>query len=327
MTAFSPVRDHPGRLSRLGGTALDAAFGIGLTLLPVTSLIALGWITRHMGSRSRHAFGMVEEAPGWILGPHEQGSIARALGGLGANIRAGLMTLSALLVWTLPFSLLWLGAWWAGWENSFNKGYEQAAVGPAVFLLGTLVSVLVLPALPVMLAHMACENRLASAFELRRLRSVLAQAGWRLPVLSGLTFVLALPLFASHGVIALGHEFFPGIEDLSPAQVADLRGRIDLATATWAFLSLWFLRNLAARLYAFGAPRAAGLRPGLWDGAIAAEAAVPAGRKSRLMAFVWYVLAAVFSLGIGAELLIAQFLDQAWWRWVTHPFFALPWAG
>ena len=40
---------------------------------------------------------------------------------------------------------------------------------PSVFLLGALIAAIVLPALPLMLTHVATEDRLSAAFELRRL--------------------------------------------------------------------------------------------------------------------------------------------------------------
>ena len=39
-------------------------------------------------------------------------------------------------VLTLVPSLLMLFSWEAGWDNSFNKGYEQAAIGPTTGTLG-----------------------------------------------------------------------------------------------------------------------------------------------------------------------------------------------
>jgi hypothetical protein len=33
------------------------------------------------------------------------------------------------------------------------------------------------------------------------------------------------------------------------------------------------------------------------------------------------------AFGLGTQILVAQFLDQAWWRWTFHPFLTLPWPG
>ncbi|WP_295074002.1 hypothetical protein [Tabrizicola sp.] len=332
MTALARPLATPGRLSRLARWAIDATVGTLLCTGPVTALIALGWLTRRQGHLARDRFGAAEEAPGWLLGPrewngHPTARLGRALGGLAANIRTGLIALSALAVWTLPFSLLWLGAWWAGWENSFNKGYEQALVGPSVFLAGTLLAALILPVLPFMLAHLATENRLSAAFELRRLRTLIAQAGWWVPGLMVLSLLTAAPFAAARGLITTATDWAPRIEDLSPEAAASLNGQIALALAALAFLSVWTLRALAARAYAAAAPRAAGLKPGLWDGTCAAEAAVPAKARPRLLTWLCYGVAMAVAPGVAFLILAGQFLDHAWWRWLFHPALTLPWAG
>lgn len=339
MTAQTPDFMHknhathaPGRLVRLGRLILNGGIGTLLCTGPVTALVALGWLTRRSGHLARSRFGAVEESPGWLFGPREAqgrktGRLTRALGGLAANIRTGLLALSALLAWTLPFTLLWLGAWWAGWENSFNKGYEQAFVGPSVFLFGALLAALILPALPLVLAHMASEDRLSAAFELRRIRSLVAQAGWRIPALSVLTAVFALPFAGARGLITTATDWAPWIADLPPDALADLQGRITLALAALAFTTAWILRALSARTYAAAAARAAGLRPGLWDGTEAAEGSEPARPRSRILTTVWYALAGAATLALAFLILAGQFLDHAWWRWLFHPALTLPWAG
>jgi hypothetical protein len=322
----------PGRLARFGRFLLNGAIGSLLCTGPVTAVIALGWLTRRSGHRARDRFGAAEESPGWLLGPREingqpSGRIARGLGGLAANIRAGLMALTALLAWTLPFTLLWLGAWWAGWENSFNKGYEQAFVGPSVFLFGALLAALITPVLPLMLTHLGTEDRLSSAFELRRLRSLVAQSGWGLPALTLLVAVFALPFVAARGLITTGNAIWPWIEDLTAEEIVDLQGQITLVLGFVAFFTVWITRSLATRLYTRAAPRAAGLKPGLWDGTQASEAAEPATPRSRTLSAFWYALAAGITLGLSFLILVGQFLDHAWWRWLFHPALTLPWAG
>lgn len=198
-----------GRLARLGQFLASGVIGSVLWNAPVTAIIALGWLARRSDHLARDLFGAVAEAPGWLLGPREKGSIARAFGGLASNIRAGLVALTALLAWTLPFTLLWLGAWWAGWENSFNKGYGQAFVGPSVFLFGALLAAIIVPVLPLMLAHLATEHRLSAAFELRRLRALVAQSGWRVPVPSLFVALSALPFAGARGLIATAPDWAP----------------------------------------------------------------------------------------------------------------------
>jgi hypothetical protein len=332
MTALSRPAFGPGRLGRLGRLIIDTSIGTLLCTGPVSAVIALGWLARRSGHHARDRFGAAEEAPGWLFGAREYngrsaGRIARMLGGLGANIRSGLMALTALLVWTLPFTLLWLGAWWAGWENSFNKGYEQAFVGPSVFLFGVLGAAAVLPVLPLMFAHLGTEDRFSAAFELRRLRSVVAQAGWHIPALSILTTLCALPFAAARGLVTTATDTWPALEEMSPDQIAEIKVQIALALAAISFVSAWLVRSLAARIYSRAAARASGLKPGLWDGAQASEGAIAATRRSPVILMLWYGLAVAPSFGLCFLILVGQFLDHAWWRWLFHPALTLPWAG
>lgn len=332
MTALSRTALGPGRLARLGRLVLDSAIGTLLCTGPVTAVIALGWLSRRSGHQARTRLGAAEEAPGWLLGPREYnarpaGRIARMLGGLGANIRSGLMALTALLVWTLPFTLFWLGAWWAGWENSFNKGYEQAFVGPSVFLFGVVGAAAVLPVLPLMFAHLATEDRLSAAFELRRLRSVVAQAGWHVPALCMLTTFCALPFAAARGLITTASDLWPVLDSMSADEIAGLKVQITLALASLSFLSVWLIRSLAARIYTRAATRASGLKQGLWNGTQASKGAIAATPRNTVLVALWYGLAMSFSVGLCVLILVGQFLDHAWWRWLFHPFLTLPWAG
>ena len=65
---------------------------------------------------------------------------------------AGWLTMSSLAL--LP-GILWAGAWWAGWDNSFNKGYEQASVGPLVGVGGVVLFLLLMPYLQIAQARHA----------------------------------------------------------------------------------------------------------------------------------------------------------------------------
>ena len=331
MTALPRSRGAPGRMARVASGLLTLLVGAVLCAAPVTSLLALGWLSRQMAWRVQQQFGMAAEAPGWILGARDAGRGAgrweQALGGLSANISGGVRSLTALLAWSLPFTALWLGAWWAGWENSFNKGYEQAFAGPSVFVAGLGVAAVLIPVIPVMLAHMAAEGRLAAAFQIRRICGVIAMSGWRFAGLAALTFLAGLPFIGVHGFIMLAPGAFPAIAAMTLEQIADLRGWLAIGTAGYTFSALWVLRSLAARLYAHGASRAAGLRPGLWDGSLAAEVAMPARARSRVLTGLWVGIAMAAGAGIVAQIVVAQFINHAWWRWVFHPVFALPWAG
>ncbi|MEM9975882.1 MAG: hypothetical protein AAF771_17030, partial [Pseudomonadota bacterium] len=254
VTARIGALQLPGRLLRL---ARDVLVGTVLCLNPVTSIIALGWLTRMMRATVAGRWGENPSRPGWIFGEPGRGRAARALGGLAENIRAGAVTALGLLILTAPFTVAWLGAWWAGWENSFNKGYEQASVGPLVWMIATAGAAYVLAYLPFAVAHAAYEGRLSAFFELRRLRSVAAGAGWRAAWLALLSIAAAVPLAGMHALPVFVEGIVPEFPDMTAAEQTQVGNAFGFITAAFAFTALLFLRHRAAVIYARAVPRAA----------------------------------------------------------------------
>ena len=98
---------------------------------------------------------------------------------------------------------------------------------------------LILPAQPPMLSPLGTEDRLSAAFDLRCLRSLEAQAGWRVPALTLAVAIFALPFTAMHGLIVTSTDWAPWIEDLSADDLANLLGSIAVGLAVLAFVTAW----------------------------------------------------------------------------------------
>ena len=287
----------PSRLGRLVRGVLDLAVGGVLCATPVTSVLALGWIARWMAA-VHHGTAR----PAWVLGPRGAGLVVRLLGGLGANIAAGVRMLAGLAVWTLPFTVLWLGAWWAGWENSFNKGYEQAMVGPAIFLAGTALALLLLTLLPFAVAHAAAQGRLGAFFALPRILHLARGAGWRGLVLALLSVIAAVPLFGFTALPVFVEHIVPGFGSLTPADQTRIGDRLHLAAAGYAFAAMWLLRHRAAQVC-------------LRD------------RNPARLSMLWLVLSGVVWAGLLVLIVVGQFINYAPVHWITHPLYLLPWPG
>ena len=287
----------PSRVGRLLRGVVDLAVGGLLCATPVTSVVALGWIARWMAAVQHGG-----TRPGWVLGPRGAGLVVRLLGGLGANIAAGVRMLAGLAIWTLPFTALWLGAWWAGWENSFNKGYEQAAVGPATFLLGMVLALPLLTLLPYAVAHAASEGRLAAFFALPRILRLARGAGWRGLVLAVLSLVAALPLFGFAVLPVFVPEIVPGFATLPAVEQSGIADLLHLTAAGYAFAALWLLRHRAARICA-------------------------RDREPGRLSVVWLVLSAAVWGGLVVLIVVGQFMNYNAVRWITHPLYLLPWPG
>lgn len=303
-TARGAVLALPGRLI---GLVRDLVVGTLLCLSPLTALIALGWLTRVMGATIARRTGAEVQPVGWILGPRGQGGVTRIAGGLAANIRGGVLTAAGLAILTLPFTLAWLGAWWAGWENSFNKGYEQASVGPLVWMIATAVALPILAHLPFALAHFAAEGRFAAFFEVRRIRAVFAAAGWRAVWLAFLSSLAVVSFFGLRGLPVFVEGIIPGFAEMTPEDQMRVARGFTLFGAALAFGAMLFLRQRAAAIYA--------------------RACLRLDPPSRLARGLWLTLAMVLWLALPVAIVFGQFLNYDPLLWLTHPLILLPWAG
>lgn len=300
--AVSPTR--PGWLARVLHAGFSLIVGALLCMTAVGSVLVLGRAMRVMRGVATGQGGHA----GWILGPRGHGWATRLLGGLAANIREGLSAALSLGLATFPVTAFWMTSWWAGWENSFNKGYEQAFVGPALGFTGIAVFVAILLHLPLALAHQAAENRALAVFELRSVRRIVRHAGWGHVWLALFTAFCALPIFAGRGLVVFGEGIFPGLADMGPEQVAELSGTINLALGAYVFVSFMILKRWAARVYADARARAdAGRVPWRSGRAI----------RSGLILAAW--------AGVAVLIFVGQFLNHDWHVWMTHPYVFLPW--
>jgi len=294
--------ESTGRTWRLMDLAKDVVVGTSLSTNPVTAVVVLGWLMRRMAWLA----GAQESRPGWILG--NGGSlVTRSIGGLWENVVAGLGAMFTLGLVTLPFTALWTLAWWAGWENSFNKGYEQAAVGPLLSFTAVAMALPLLSIIPMALAHQAVTGSWRAFFDWRQVPRLMARSGWRYLLLSVLTAVLALPVMVLRVLPPFVEAIIPGFADMTAGQVADVQGLMTLAFAAYAFLSLLVLRGGAARTYRHAVLRLSE-RPPHW----------------LLRAAGWAVMTAA-SFGFVAQIYVAQFFNHGWAKWFTHPHFLLPW--
>lgn len=314
----------------------NLVLGTLLCLTPLTAIVVLGWLAERARAaalrRGASDPGAVE-APAWLLDPAAENLPGRWFGGLAANTARGLGVLAGLVPATLPFGALWALSWWAGWENSFNKGYEQAGAGPALGLLGIAIALPILWYLPMGLAHQAVEQRWRAFYDIGAVRRLIGFAGWPYLALIATGVVLALPLFLLQALPVFIPVFVPDFGDLPPERVQDIAEAIQLGTAAWIFLSLCALRVLAGRLYARAARR------WLASGEARARALALAGdivlpppgavhvrKPGRIATFVRFTVGGALLFGLVAQIYVGQFLNHDWVGWLTHPHILLPWA-
>jgi TRAP-type mannitol/chloroaromatic compound transport system permease small subunit len=336
--------------------------GALFTLTPFTAVLVVGWTQRATARSvarrwSKDAGEAIDESrwPRWIMADEAGGLLAEArrsgvirapglifhalFGSLWLNAKAGVTALIPVALVVMPAALLILFAWWSGWENSFNKGYEQAWVGPIVSFIAIGYFMVAMTLLPLAEVRQALNNSWVAFFDVRFLRRLAREAKLGL---IGLAILFATAGFVvavmKIGALPLGNSAETPADALRVAQI------YPLAIAALLFPLYVGLRLAAARLYARAAVRLAAkdgtasfaarerelldrlsLEPGSRGRGMLARFA--AGSSSLAMgALASFVMFAIW-FGFVAEIYTAQFLAHDWTHWVNHPLVQLPWVG
>ncbi len=189
-------------------------------------------------------------------------------GSLAANFRLGLQGILNTWLLTLPACLLWLFAWYDGWNNSFNKGYEQFEVGPSLGVTGIVLFVAAMLYVPLAQARQAVTGEWRAFYDFGLVARLALRSWLGCLFLAGVYAAVSVTVTVLKTVPA----FFPQMDPAQAAEVAALAPELAKAKITgilngyfwWAgwfvFPAFVVLRVLAARLYARGILR--GLREG-----------------------------------------------------------------
>lgn len=356
-------------------TPVTAVLVLGWLLRLMQRETEARWFARsHLARHGFPAFAAVDAAesghesraawPNWVLRAGLRRHLARRWGrtpgfgaklgllgralfhSLGWNLKLGAQSLVNLWVLTLPAAALWVFGWWGGWENSFNKGYEQFAVGPSVSLAGVAVFVLVMTYLPLALARQAATGDWKAFYDFRLVRRLIARRWLACLGLAALTALAGLPLFAAKGALIFIENIYPGFVELAPAEVVEFAKRYTFWATVYLFGAVIVLRLAAARIYAGAVLDALGagalaadelgarecrildrlgllqVRPRALGHPVARAARWATGRVLRtaggaLTLALWFALA--------AQIFVGQFLNHVWLHWLNHPLVQLPW--
>jgi hypothetical protein len=269
----------------------------------------------------------------------------RASGSLWINLRLGMQALLSVWAVTLPIGLIWLLAWWSGWQNSFTKGYEQAWVGPVLGLSAIGVFVIVMIYVPMAQARHAATGDWRTFFQLRPIRLLIAE---RRAAYLGLTALIAVFWVVLGGMRALPMIFphiISGFEDMSRARALQAGEPFYLMATAACFVAILAARAVAARVYAGAVLSALGAgrlamselapaervmltRLNLLNGAPDVKER-PNGRLRRLgrrllEALVVIAVPAIW-IAVAVSIFVAQFLHYDWAGWLNHPIIHLPW--
>ena len=336
-----------------------------LLLTPVTAVIILGWLQRLTERKAvkyldRH-LGAVEKAsypwPGLIIddgfrlsvetagqtpaltNKSERNFFGRWFGGLWDNLKAGLQALLALAILTLPFGALWFLGWWSGWQNSFTKGYEQAFAGPVISLLGVALSLACLSYLPMALAHLALERKVAAFFELRKVIKLIHISAWRYIALTIAFVVAAFPVFLATSAPVFIENIKPGFLDMSPQELQEFKDAYHVWMSVYILIALIVLRSWTGRIYTRSAVQANSFNEKAWRdtrligfararGLNLSAAGSPENKRSepgKIRAIILTLALPTIWFGLVAQTYVGQFLNYRWWNWLNHPLIGIPW--
>src|SRR5687767_10908794 len=170
---------------------------------------------------------------------------------LAFNIKVGLQGIFNTWVLTMPACILWLFSWYDGWNNSFNKGYEQAFVGPAVGWLGIMLFIAAMMYVPLAQARHAVSGDWRSFYNFSFIWGLVRRHWLACLVLAGFTSLFFLPLV----IMKTAPQFF-GVDaklaNMNNKQVVQFLNGYFFACAFLVFPLFVALRVLAARIYARG---------------------------------------------------------------------------
>lgn len=268
-----------------------------------------------------------------------------ASGSLWTNLKIGFKALCTLWLVTLPSGLLWLFSWWSGWENSFNKGYEQAWVGPSVGIAGILAFVVVMPVVPMAVARQAVVGDWRAFFDVRLHVQLMRRNSAHYLALNVLIALLSLPVAVFAAMPVAFPSWISGYAELGRPQAMQAAEPFYLLASLYLLLALIGVRMFAARVYAdamLGCVQAGAVaiaRLGelertalshfqllpMQPAAGVTAGGVPKRLISSILRFASLAAVPLVWVLIAVMLYISQFFHYDWVHWINQPLIQLPW--
>ncbi|NNM28323.1 MAG: DUF4013 domain-containing protein [Akkermansiaceae bacterium] len=271
---------------------------------------------------------------------------AAFLGSLGANLRTGFLVVLNSMILTLPGGLIMLFSWYSGWDNSFNKGYEQFAVGPILGWLGILLFIAAMTYVPVAQARQAVTGSAKAFFNYRKVRDVIHRRPVACLALVAIYTLCGAIFMVASSILMFAGNGWEALETMTNEQIISFLNGYHF---WWAFLFIFpafvILKLIAGRIYAGAAFDA--VSDGSWkkEDLRGAEAealakvpvrpnppALPGLMRAGLKTFGFFgrsvlrVGTFLLLLVFVFEIYIAQFFNfQPASRWLRHPMVQLPW--
>ena len=287
--ACAPTKSTTSRWTRFPLFIWKLFLGMYACLSLVGGMLAVGWSYRLAQrfalkrwwklARRRQESGTFEDFlsaddstrphlrwPNWILGPQFSEQRRRMTDersgpylwrlvklttlSLRRNFWTGLQAIFNTWVFTVPAGVLWWFAWYDGWNNSFNKGYEQAFVGPAVSFVGIFAFIAAMYYVPMAQARQAVTGEWKSFYQFRLIWDVIRHRWLASLGLAALYVALGIPVLILKTFPESWPQGHPEIESLSAREVVKMLNHYFFWCGIYIFPAFALLRVLAARIYA-----------------------------------------------------------------------------
>lgn len=329
---------------------LAYCWGVILCQAAPGALLVVGWTyrvaQRSVLARWQKLAGAAADNgwPRWFTG-EGGGTAQRLAGSLFANLRAGLRAAIAVWIVTLPGTgLLYLG-WSNGWNTSFNRIYEDIALGPLTMLAGAALLIGALVYMPLALVHQAVAEDWRGFYQLGLVTRLIRQRPWANLALAVLYGALSVPLLVLTVAPMFLANIDPRLEELTADETVRFLNLYYLGAGLLVFPLFLLPRLAAARIYSGAVasalrrgrvgleqlpaaarellgglpverPRATRPAPIRWAGAAASATAAAAVAVMTVMAWSGFV----------SQIVVAQFFHyRGALGWLNHPMVQLPW--
>lgn len=252
---------------------------------------------------------------------------------------------------TLPGCVIMLFSWQYGWNNSFFKGYENAAIGPLSGVFGIALLVAAMLYVPLATARQSATGNWKSFYEFRLIWRLVRRRALACAGLAALFALLAIPvnvLTVAPGLMAADDtDFARRIEAMSPDEAREFLNRYYLGSALVVVPAYVAVRFAAGRIYAsavlaeWRSGRSLGELSELERNAFlelqfspGQPRALPAWRTSLNwttgggMATAAIAASIVLWFAFVAQIYVSEFLNyhaEYGLAWLNHPLIQLPW--
>ncbi|MFT5106739.1 MAG: hypothetical protein ACI9UA_002365, partial [Pseudoalteromonas tetraodonis] len=241
-------------------------FGILGPLSVIGAILAVGWTYRLMQRSALKVWWV--RSPEWYAGVRFQTLTStndewrehmhwpnwfrgrRVLSSLVQNFKIGLRGVFNSYVLTVIPGLIWFLTWEAGWDNSFNFGYEQSFVNPSRYIVGMFAFIAVMFYLPMAQARQAVTGDWRSFYDFRIVRKLVRRRWLGSLTLAACYGGLSLPVMAMKVAPYFMTQENEAFLELSAVEMLRQFHSYLFLTSLFVFPAFVFLHVIAARLYA-----------------------------------------------------------------------------